>query len=126
MHKWLPLGIALVLNAAANVLMKVGAVQEKAAASSLAADATFVQKALNFMNVATIAGIVLFAGNVLVYRKSLDALNVSVAYPVMVSGGLILVTLAAVLLPILREKISPLQIAGMGLIALGVWLVARG
>ena len=126
MQKWLPLSIALVLNAAANVLMKVGAVQEKAAASSLAADATFVQKALNFMNVATIAGIVLFAGNVLVYRKSLDALNVSVAYPVMVSGGLILVTLAAVLLPILREKISPLQIAGMGLIALGVWLVARG
>jgi len=124
MQKWIFLGIALVLNAAANVLMKVGAVQEKAA--RLGADATFMQKALNFLNVATVAGIVLFAGNVLVYRKSLDALNVSVAYPIMVSGGLILVALAAVLLPILHERISPLQIAGMALIALGVWLVASG
>ena len=125
MQKWLPLMIALVLNAAANVLMKVGAVQERAAAGSLGADASFLAKAANFLNLATVLGIALFAANVLVYRKSLDVLNVSVAYPVMVSGGLILVTLAAALLPILAERISPVQIGGMVLIALGVWMVAR-
>jgi len=126
MLKWLPLVIALVLNAAANVLMKIGAVQEKAAAPGLGPDASFVARALNFLNAATVVGIVLFAANVLVYRKALDALNVSVAYPIMVSGGLILVSLAAAGLPVLRERISLLQIAGMALIAVGVWLVARG
>ncbi len=115
MQKWLPLTIALVLNAAANVLMKVGANTAK----TLSDSATVLDRTLNFLNVATLVGILLFAANVLIYRKSLDVLNVSVAYPVMVSGGLILVTLAAALLPVLREKISWLQIAGMVVIAIG-------
>ena len=121
MHKWLALIIALVLNAAANVLMKVGA----NTAQNLSANASFVAKTLNFLNLATVVGIVLFAANVLVYRKALDALNVSVAYPIMVAGGMILVTLAAAMLTTLDEKIGHLQIAGMVLIAAGVWLVAK-
>jgi len=121
MHKWLALIIALVLNAAANVLMKVGA----NTAQDLSANASFVAKTLNFLNLATVVGIVLFAANVLVYRKALDALNVSVAYPIMVAGGMILVTLAAAMLTTLDEKIGHLQIAGMVLIAAGVWLVAK-
>jgi len=42
----------------------------------------------------------------------------------MVSGGLILVTLAAWMLPILNERITWVQIVGMCVIGVGVWLVA--
>lgn len=119
---WLPLFVALTLNAAANVLMKVGARQ----AVELPADAGTVARVANFLNAATLIGIVLFAANVLVYRKALDHLSISIAYPIMVSVGLILVTLAAWALPLLHERISWGQIGGMVLIAAGVWLVARG
>ena len=121
MHKWIPLLVALVLNAGANVLMKVGA----KTARPLAAEAPFLTRLFNFLNVATIVGISLFAANVLFYRKALDHLNVSVAYPIMVSGSVILVTVAAVTLPTLSEKVTPWQIGGMVLIGMGVWLVAR-
>jgi len=119
---WLPLIIALVLNASANVLMKVGSQVAKArpAAEGLGGGVC------HFLNAATIAGIVLFAANVLVYRKALDSLDISVAYPVMVSVGLILVAVSAAALPILSERISTPQIFGMVLIAAGVWLVASG
>lgn len=120
-QKWLPLAIALVLNAAANVMMKVGA----KTATPLATEASLWAKACNFLNAATVVAIMLFAANVIAYRKALDSLNISVAYPVMVSLGLVLVTFAAVTLPILSERITAWQIVGMALIAAGVWLVAR-
>jgi len=122
MRIWLPLVVALLLNAAANVLMKVGS----KTASVLPVGASVWQRLANFLNLATALGILLFAANVLVYRKALDNLSLSVAYPVMVSVGLILVTLAAVFIPILGERVSAWQIIGMILIAAGVWLVARG
>jgi len=122
LRAWLPLTIALVLNASANVLMKVGSQVAKGRPPGEG----LVGGVFHFLNAATLAGIVLFAANVLVYRKALDSLDISVAYPVMVSVGLILVTLAACALPVLSERITALQIVGMVLIAAGVWLVAGG
>ncbi len=119
---WLPLVIALVLNAGANILMKVGS----KTASVLPAGAPPWQRLANFLNLATLLGILLFAANVMFYRKALDNLDISVAYPVMVSVGLILVTMAAVSIPVLSERVSIWQIFGMILISGGVWLVARG
>ena len=110
------------MNAAANILMKVGS----RTAQAIPPNAPVWSKTLNFLNLATSLGLVLFACNVLFYRKALDGLNLSVAYPVMVSGALILVTIAAVFVPLLSERINAWQIGGMGLIACGVWLVARG
>lgn len=121
MHKWIPLVIALVLNAGANVLMKVGA----NAAAPLSDNVSLWAKIANFLNAATIMAIVLFAANVLAYRKALDNLNVSVAYPIMVSTGMILITAVAVT-PLLGERIAFWQVVGMVLIALGVWLLASG
>jgi len=121
MMKWLPLIVALLLNAAANVLLKVGS----KTASTLADDASFWTRAVNFLNVATLVGLALFAANVLVYRRALDRLPLSVAYPIMVSGAVVLATLAAVALPVLREKVAWWQVAGMTLIIAGVWLVSR-
>lgn len=122
MQTFLPLICALVLNAAANVMMKVGTKMS----DTLAKEASFSDKLFNFLNAATIIAILLFAGNVLLYRKALDTVNISVAYPVMVCGGLILVSLAATTLPILHEEVSGVQVAGMVVIGIGVWMVAWG
>jgi len=121
MYKWIPLVIALVLNAGANVLMKVGA----NTAGPLSDNASPWARIAGFLNAATILAIVLFAANVLAYRKALDNLSVSVAYPIMVSTGMILITIVAAT-PVLGERIALRQILGMVLIAMGVWLVAGG
>ncbi|MDP6633386.1 MAG: SMR family transporter [Phycisphaerae bacterium] len=121
MHKWIPLIVALVLNAGANVLMKVGA----NSADQLSENASSWARITNFLNAATILAIVLFAANVLAYRKALDNLSVSVAYPIMVSTGMVLITIVAVT-PLLGERISLRQIGGMALIVVGVWLLAGG
>ncbi|MDP7636796.1 MAG: hypothetical protein QF577_04520 [Phycisphaerae bacterium] len=120
-QKWLPLAIALVLNATANIMMKVGAQM----AGPLATDASLLAKVSNFLNAATVVALALFAANIIAYRKALDSLDISVAYPIMVSLGLVLVTFAAVTLPILSERVTVRQLGGMVLIAAGVWLVAR-
>ena len=121
MHKWTPLIVALVLNAGANILMKVGA----NSSVTLGPDASFWSKLTNFLNVATILAITLFAANVLAYRKALDNLNVSIAYPIMVSTGMILIAVVAAT-PLLGERIAIRHIAGMMLITAGVWLLATG
>ncbi|MDY0061595.1 MAG: hypothetical protein RBU45_17420 [Myxococcota bacterium] len=121
LQSWLPLIVALVLNGLANVLMKVGA----KIAVPLGPEATLFTKVTNFLNWATLLGIFFFAANVLAYRKALDRLDISVAYPIMVSGSLILIVLAAAWLPVLRERIVLTQLGGMLLIAAGVWLVSR-
>ena len=121
MASWVFLIVALALNAVANVLMKVGAKDQLPLAHGAGAAA----KVAAFLNLATVCGIVLFAVNVLFYRRALDGISLSVAYPIMVGGGLVLVTLAACLLPRLAERIGFVQVLGMVLIALGAWLVTR-
>ena len=120
--KWFFLIFALVTNATASVLLKVGS--RVAENSPLAEGAGFLAKVFHFLNFPTIFAICLFAVNVLVYRRALDELNISVAYPIMVSGGMVLVTACACLIPLLGERIAWWQLVGMLLIALGVWLVA--
>jgi multidrug transporter EmrE-like cation transporter len=120
MH-WLLLILALSLNASASLLLKLGSNLQR----PLAGDAGLWEKATNFLNAPTVGALVLFAANVLIYRKALDVLDISVAYPVMVSGGLVIVTVVAAVG--LRERVTVAQIAGMVLIAAGVWLVvSRG
>jgi len=97
-----------VLNGAANVTMKVGAKMSGA----LVKEVPFSDNLFNFFNAATIIAVRLFAGNVLYYREALDTVNILVACPVMVCGGLILVSLAAVTLLILHEEVSGVQVAG--------------
>lgn len=121
MTKWFLVMVALVLNAAANILLKIGA----KSARPLPEDSAFLESTLSFLNGPTVLGISLFAVNVLVYRKALEGLNVSIAYPVMASGALVLVTLGAACLPALREKVSITQIVGILLIGAGIWLVAH-
>jgi multidrug transporter EmrE-like cation transporter len=62
--------------------------------------------------------------NVVFYLAALYRLNLSVAYPVMVAGGLVIVTLGSAVW--LRETVTVLQWGGIGLLTLGIVLVTRG
>ncbi len=117
--KYFFLSLALVMNAAANVLLKIGS----KSARQLPGDATFLAKLFNFLNPITIVALCLFAVNVLAYRKALDAFRLNIAYPIMVSGGMVLVIAAAWWLPMLRERLSWQQLLGIALIAAGLWLL---
>lgn len=111
---WAALFIALVLNAAANALLKAGsgALRGDISASTLVAAAT---------NPYLIAGVILFAGNVICYALALSRLPLSLAYPAMVIGGLLIVTTASVLL--FSESLTYLQAGGLALIVMGVTLL---
>ena len=111
---WIVLGLALVLNALANVLLKAGS---SGITGGLTKE-TFMQA---LYNPYLMGGIVLFALNVLCYTFALSRLPLSLAYPVMVIGGLLIITTASVL--IFGESISYLQAGGLALIVLGVALV---
>ncbi len=121
----LALVAALLLNATANVLMKVGM-------KSIAASGGLLRSGLSaaVKNVATspvlIVGLVCFTLNAAVYMYALQskALKISVAYPIMVGGGYALIALVARFHPALNERLTWGQMLGVGLVFSGVLLIA--
>jgi multidrug transporter EmrE-like cation transporter len=112
--KYVFLVAALALNAFANMLLKAGA-----AHLGGTAEPHLVQRVLG--NPYLLLGLLLFALNVGFYLAALTRLNLSVAYPVMVAGGLVIVVLGSALW--LRETVTPLQWSGVALLAVGIVLV---
>jgi small multidrug resistance pump len=118
MTKWyLLLATAVVFNGVANVLMKLG--MKDAPAARGAGD--IIKHYLHSWPV--MAGLFLFALNVLAYTQALTKIPLSAAYPVMVSlTGVIVIAGSSVLF---KEDISPVQWLGFALIIGGVICVAR-
>ncbi len=115
------LTLALVLNAAANLMMKFGMERFKATGVTTADGAGALAGAL-LTNWVLIAGLACFALNVVFYTFALKGLPISVAYPIMVTVGFaIIVTVAGMYL---HERLTTGQWVGVALILLGVWLVA--
>jgi multidrug transporter EmrE-like cation transporter len=113
---YLFLAFALVLNATANVLLKIGATRlggldEPNLAGRLITDYHLL------------AGLSLFALNVVFYVLALARLNLSVAYPIMMAGGVVIVVAASVLL--LHETLTIRQAIGLFLLIVGIVLVAE-
>ena len=108
---------ALIANATANVLIRWGM---KDAEVSLGRPVEAVRSIL--LNGRVMAGIVLFALNVLAYAFALSKIRVSVAYPVMTSLGLIIVM--GLSFALLGERITTVQMLGTALILGGVVMVA--
>ena len=109
--------LAIVLNAGANILIKVAMLK----IGETNGMAELIKKAI--LQPAMWCGVISFGLALAAYSMVLSRLNLSIAYPIMVSMGLIIVVLVSAL--VLKEVISPLQIAGFVLIIAGVWLVAR-
>ena len=109
--------IAIVFNALANILIKVGMLK----AGKLESISVLIKYALSqpFLY----AGVVSFGLALVAYSIVLSKLNLSVAYPIMVSMGLIIVVLVSYFA--LKETINFLQITGFIFIITGVWMVAR-
>ncbi len=110
----------VLLNAIAQLLLKAGA-------GTLAG---LELRASNALPIATrlltsmpiLAGLACYAVSVVVWILALAKVEVSVAYP-MLSVGYVVNALAAWWL--FGENLSGARIAGIGVILVGVWLVAR-
>lgn len=111
--------IALILNAFANVLMKIGAIHNgKAALVS-----GFPEKIIFFMkNPYLMVGIFLFGLNIIFYFFALTKIKLSIAYPIMTSGGFLIISIVSVLF--FKESLSSVQIFGIILLVTGITLVS--
>lgn len=111
------LSLAITFNATANILIKVGMnkVGETENIIELAKKAV-VQPQL-------LAGIFSFVMAFVSYIYILTKLNLNIAYPIMVSMGLVIVVTVSYFW--LHESISIIQILGCILIIAGVWMVAK-
>lgn len=115
---YLILAAAIVFNALANILLKMGM---QGRSGLLAGGAGQALKSIA-LNPLAVSGILSFGLAFVLYSLVLTRVNLSVAYPVMTSLGLVIVSLVSVLL--FREQLSALQAGGIALIIVGVWLVA--
>ena len=110
------LGVAILFNGVANVLMKKGMV----GAHPEGATETIKHYLTSWP---ILVGLTLFALNVIAYTQALAKLDLSVAYPIMVSlTGLIVISGSMFLF---KESISWPQWIGFALIIGGVVLVAK-
>lgn len=108
--------LAMALNAAANVLLKIGV----ARLGALGEPGLIGRIATNY---SLLAGLALFAVNVVFYAAALARLNLSVAYPVMMAGGVLIVVTISLLF--LRESLSASQMVGLLFLVIGLVLLTR-
>ena len=117
MKNYLILLLAIICNACANVLIKLGMIDFKMPGSIVG----LIKRVA--LNPAIVGGIFLFVVALGAYAYILSKLNLSIAYPIMTSLGYMIVILISWLF--LKETITALQVVGFTLIILGVWFVAR-
>ena len=110
----------VLLNAIAQLLLKAGS-GALADIDLRAGNALAIAGRLVF-NLPIIAGLGCYALSVVVWILALSRVEVSVAYP-MLSVGYVVNALAAWWL--FGESLSGTRLAGIGIILVGVWLVAR-
>lgn len=119
------LGMAMLLNAAANLLMKVG-MKSVAGSGGLLRDGPIAAAGLIATSGVLLIGLTCFGLNAALYMYALQSksLPISVAYPIMVGGGFVLIAVVARVHPALAERLSIGQLAGVAMIMAGIVLVA--
>ncbi len=110
----------VLLNAIAQLLLKAGA-GSLAGMELRAGNALLIATRL-LSSMPILAGLTCYVLSVVVWILALTRVEVSVAYP-MLSLGYVVNALAAWWL--FGENLSGARLAGIGVILLGVWLVAR-
>ena len=58
------------------------------------------------------------------YALQSKSLKISIAYPIMVGGGFALIAVIAYIHPVLQERLTLMQKFGVGLVLLGIVLIA--
>jgi multidrug transporter EmrE-like cation transporter len=110
----------VLLNAIAQLLLKAGA--GSLAGIELRAGNALAIASRMLYSMPILAGLACYVLSVVVWILALSRVEVSVAYP-MLSIGYVVNALAAWWL--FGENLSGVRVAGIGIILLGVWLVAR-
>lgn len=110
------LTVALTLNATANLLMKMGADRLDAG------EGAGLLKGI-LTNYYLVGGVILFGLNIIFYVAALTRLNLSVAYPVMMAGGVLIVVSVSVLY--FRESLTLAQMFGILLLIAGLVLITH-
>jgi multidrug transporter EmrE-like cation transporter len=121
MQAYLFLGGALTLNALANILIKYS--MSRSPQPFLAVRSTIWAPLAPFLTWSFLIGVLCFAANLACYSLALRSLKLSLAYPLMVSLGYLLIVVVSWFL--FGERLSAIQYAGIGLILVGLWLVVR-
>ena len=119
--------VALVLNAGANLLMKVGA-RSVSDGGGLLRDGPVAAVRIVLSNTTLMGGLCCFAFNVMLYMYALQSksLKISIAYPIMVGGGYALIAIVARFHPALGERLTVTQMVGVGFVLMGIVLIASG
>ena len=117
--------VALVLNACANLLMKVG-MKSVEASGGLFKEGTLPAFKTVLTSPPLLVGLICFALNAGFYMYALQSksLKISLAYPIMVGGGFGLIAVMARFHPSLAERLTWGQLAGVGLVFAGIILIA--
>ena len=110
----------VLLNAVAQLLLKAGSRAIAGVAFNFGNAWTLVERIA--INPPIIGGLACYAISVVVWILALSRVEVSVAYP-MLSIGYVVNAIAAWLL--FGEDLNTARLAGIGVIIVGVWLVAR-
>jgi multidrug transporter EmrE-like cation transporter len=110
----------VLLNAAAQLLLKAGSRAIAGVSFSVANTWTLAERIA--LNPPILAGLALYVVSVVFWILALSRVDVSIAYP-MLSIGYIVTALAGWLL--FSEALSAPRLAGILIIIVGVWLVAR-
>ncbi len=114
---------AMILNAVANVLIKVGSSKAEAAGGLLAGGPIGAIKTV-LTSPALLVGLTCFGLNAAFYMFALQSkdLKISLAYPIMVGGGYAIIASVGYLA--LKERLTPFQFVGVAMILIGVIIVA--
>ena len=114
---WIFLILAIVFNAGANIFMKAGVMADPVKLSD-----GLIPFVLSYItNFKLMSGIAFFGIALVFYTKALEKFNLSIAYPMMTSCGLIIVTLWSLF--VFQEKLSAVQFGGLFMIIGGIWLL---
>lgn len=119
MSAYVFLAIALVLNAVANLLIKYAA----RASVPAVAGAPGAGLLRTYLSWPFLLGLVCFGLNLLAYTQALKKLPISLAYPLMVSLGYLIILVVSWFL--LGERMAPIRYAGAGLMLVGLWMLVR-
>jgi small multidrug resistance pump len=109
--------LAIIFNAGANIMMKGGVSSDPVKISEGVWN--FVMSYLSNWQLMT--GLVFFGTALVFYTKALEKYNLSIAYPMMTSCGLIIVTLWSLF--VFGEKLSYFQYGGIFMIIGGIWML---
>ncbi len=115
MREYLFLVVALLLNAAANILVKMAATRADSAEEGISGAMGL------YLSPWFIAGITCFGLNLLSYTMALKQIPLVVAYPIMVGTGYLIMVIVS--RPLLGETFTWVQLVGAVLILAGLILI---